>query len=277
MKSRPFPPPGGSVFWAVNTRLCSNAKESCAISPLSLARSDLPQVEGASEMERECIFVAHLLSVALAKENPPTIGLILSHLYTTMAAAVLSTLSEEIQADVIYNVARFERDVAQAAKAMVETATPELKALLQKQVFSEIGGVRAVAEILRRVDRSTETAVIEHLNEQDAKLAEAIQSHLVAFSDTAKLTDREIQMLLREVDTKDLAIALKGANEEIRDRIFGNVSERVGTMIKEEMQFSGPVRMTDVEEMQLRVVQAMRQLEDAGEIAAVRCSEEPFL
>ena len=228
-------------------------------------------------MERELMFAARLLSATLYKENPSTIGLILSYLDATMAAAVFGTLSEETQTDVICSVARFEGDAAQALKAMEETSAPELKTVLREQAFSGVGGVRAVAEILRRVDRSTETAAMEHLSEQDAEMAEAVHGHLIAFSDIERLTAREIQMLLREVDMKDLAVALKGGSKELQDRVFSSVSEEDANKIREEMELTGPVRVSDVDPMQLRIVQAMRRLEDAGQITAVRCSEEPFL
>ena len=117
-----------------------------------------------------------------------------------------------------------------------------------------------MAEILNRTGRSTEKAVLERLDAQDPELAEEVRNQMFVFDDIAKLTDREIQMILREVDTKDLSVALKGGSDELKDRIFGNVSERVGTMIKEEMDFSGPVRMSDVEEVQLRVVQVVGEV-----------------
>ncbi len=127
-----------------------------------------------------------------------------------------------------------------------------------------------VAEILNRTGRSTEKSVLERLDSQDPELAEDVRNQMFVFDDIANLTDREIQLILREVDSKDLSTALKGANDEMKDRIFANVSERVGTMMKEEMDFSGPVRMSDVEEVQLRVVQTVRQLEEAGQVTIVR-------
>jgi len=101
-------------------------------------------------------------------------------------------------------------------------------------------------------------------------LAEEVRNQMFTFDDIANLTDQEIQMILREVDTKDLAVALKGASEDLFERIIGNMSERVGNMLKEEIQFSGPVRMSDVEEIQLRIIQTVRQLEEAGQVTVVR-------
>jgi flagellar motor switch protein FliG len=157
----------------------------------------------------------------------------------------------------------------QVLREIEQSLAGELHAILTGQV-TEIGGPKKVAEILNMTGRSTEKAVLEKLDSQDPEIAEEIRNMMFTFDDIARLTDREIQLILREVDTKDLAVALKGAQPEMQDRIFSNVSERVSTMIKEEMEFSGPVRLSDVEEVQLRIVQTVRQLEEAGQITVVR-------
>ena len=205
----------------------------------------------------------------LAKEHPQTIAIILSQLESTQAAGVLNGLSEEMQADVSYRIATMDNISPQVLRELEESLANDLQAILQGQI-TEIGGPGAVAEILNRTGRSTEKAVLERLDAQDPELAEEVRNQMFVFDDIAKLTDREIQMILREVDSKDLAVALKGGSDEMKDRIFGNMSERVGTMIQEEMEFSGPVRMSDVEEVQLRVVQVVRQLEEAGQVTIVR-------
>ncbi len=205
----------------------------------------------------------------VSKEHPQTVALILSQLDANQAAGVLNGLSEELQADVSFRIAQMDNISPQVLRELEDTLAQDLQAILAGQV-TEIGGPKAVAEILNRTGRSTEKAVLERLDAQDPELAEEVRNQMFVFDDIAKLTDREIQMILREVDTKDLAVALKGGSEELQDRIFGNVSERVGTMIKEEMEFSGPVRMSDVEEVQLRVVQTVRQLEEAGQVTIVR-------
>ena len=135
---------------------------------------------------------------------------------------------------------------------------------------TEIGGPKAVAEILNHTGRTTEKSVLERLDAHDPELAEHVRNKMFVFDDIAQLTDREIQMILREVDTHDLAIALKGATEELKERVFANVSDRVGQMMKEEMDFAGPIRLSDVEEVQLKVVQTVRQLEEAGQVTIVR-------
>ena len=205
----------------------------------------------------------------ISKEHPQTISLILSQLDATQAAGVLNGLPEELQADVAYRIAQMENISPQVLRELEDSLAQNLQTILSGQI-TEIGGPKAVAEILNRTGRSTEKAVLERLDAQDPELAEEVRNQMFVFDDISKLTDREIQMVLREVDTKDLAIALKGASEELKGRIFGNVSERVGTMIKEEMDFSGPVRMSDVEDVQLRVVQTVRQLEEAGQVTIVR-------
>jgi len=205
----------------------------------------------------------------ISKEHPQTIALILSQLESTLAAGVLNGMAEELQADVSFRIAQMENISPQTLRELEDTLAQDLQAILAGQV-TEIGGPKAVAEILNRTGRSTEKAVLERLDAQDPELAEEVRNQMFVFDDIAKLTDREIQMILREVDTKDLGVALKGATEEMQDRIFTNMSERVGTMLKEEMEFSGPVRMTDVEEVQLRVVQTVRQLEEAGQVTVVR-------
>ena len=205
----------------------------------------------------------------ISKEHPQTIALILSQLDATQAAGVLNGLAEELQSDVSYRIATMENISPQVLRELEESLANDLQAVLTGQI-TEIGGPKAVAEMLNRTGRSTEKAVLERLDAQDPELAEEVRNQMFVFDDIAKLTDREIQMILREVDTKDLAVALKGGSQELQDRIFGNVSERVGTMIKEEMEFSGPVRMSDVEDVQLRVVQTVRQLEEAGQVTIVR-------
>ncbi len=222
-----------------------------------------------NKMRKEHLFTVRLLSVFLSRENPDTIALILLQLAPAQAAGVFGELSEELKGDVAYRMAQLGDNAPQMLREIEEGLTQELRALLLSQI-TDMGGTRAVAEILNRTDRSIEKAVLESLDTKNAELAEKVRNQMFVFDDIVKLTDREIQMMLREVDTKDLAVALKGASEELKDRILGNVSERVGTMIKEEMQFSGPVRKSDVEDVQLRVVQTVRQLEEAGQVTIVR-------
>ena len=205
----------------------------------------------------------------IAKEHPQTISLILSQLESAQAAAVINGLGEELQADVAYRIATMESISPQVLNELENSLAEDLQSIMTGAV-TEIGGPKAVAEILNSTGRSTEKAVLERLDAQDPELAEDVRNQMFVFDDIANLTDREIQLILREVDSKDLSTALKGASDEMKDRIFTNVSERVGTMMKEEMDFAGPVRMSDVEEVQLRIVQTVRQLEEAGQVTIVR-------
>lgn len=205
----------------------------------------------------------------ISKEHPQTIALILSQLESTQAAGVINGLSEELQADVSYRIATMESISPQVLRELEDSLAQDLQSILSGQV-TEIGGPKAVAEILNSTGRSTEKAVLERLDAQDPELAEDVRNQMFVFDDIASLTDREIQLILREVDSKDLSTALKGSNDEMKDRIFSNVSDRVGIMMKEEMEISAPVRLSDVEEVQLRIVQTVRQLEEAGQITIIR-------
>jgi flagellar motor switch protein FliG len=205
----------------------------------------------------------------ICKEHPQTIALILSQLDSNQAAGVLNGLREEVQADVAFRIAGMDNISPQVLRELEASLAGELDNILSGQV-TEIGGPKAVAEILNRTGRSTEKAVLERLDAQDPELAEGVRNQMFTFDDIANLTDREIQLILREVDSKDLAVALRGAGVEMQNRIFANVSDRVGQMMKEEMDFSSPVRMSDIEEVQIRVVQTVRQLEEVGQISIVR-------
>jgi flagellar motor switch protein FliG len=205
----------------------------------------------------------------ISKEHPQTIALILSQLEPGQAAGVIAMLPEKLQSDVTYRIATLDNISPQVLKQIEESLAEELHTVLNGQV-AEIGGPKRVAEILNMTGRSTERAILERLDGQDPEIAENIRNMMFTFDDIVRLTDREIQLVLREVDTKDLAVALKGSGPDIQERVFDNVSERVREMIKEEMEFMGPVRLSDVEEVQLRIVQTVRQLEEAGQVTVIR-------
>ncbi len=205
----------------------------------------------------------------LCKEHPQTIALILSQLDSNQAAGVLNGLSDEQQADVAFRIAGMDNISPHVLRELEASLAGELETILSGQV-TEIGGPKAVAEILNRTGRSTEKAVLERLDAADPELAEGVRNQMFTFDDISNLTDREIQLILREVDSKDLAMALRGSTTEMQNKIFSNVSDRVGEIMQEEMDFAGPIRLSDVEEVQLRVVQTVRQLEDAGQITIVR-------
>jgi flagellar motor switch protein FliG len=205
----------------------------------------------------------------ISKEHPQTIALVLSQLESVQAAGVLNLLPEELQADVAYRLATLENISPQVLREIESSLAEELQTILTGQI-TEIGGPKKVAEILNLTGRTTEKAVLEKLDGRDQGLAEKVRNQMFPFDDIARLTDREVQLILKEVSEKDLAVALKGSKPEMQDRVFSNVSEAAAASIREEMKFSGPIRLSDVEETQLRIVQIARKLEEAGEIIVTR-------
>ena len=205
----------------------------------------------------------------ISKEHPQTIALILSQLDPGQAAGVIALLPDGLQSDVTYRIATLDNISPSVLKQIEASLAEELQTVLNGQV-AEIGGPKKVASILNMTGRSTERAILERMDGQDPEIAESIRNMMFTFDDLTRLTDREIQLVLREVDTKDLSLALKGAGPDLQDKVFSNVSERVGQMIREEMEFAGPVRLSDVEEVQLRIVQTVRQLEEAGQVTLTR-------
>lgn len=202
-------------------------------------------------------------------EHPQTIALILSYLSPKQAAAIVSAIPPNKQADVAKRIAQMDRtspDVVQEVEKILERKL----ASLVNQDYTIIGGVDAIVEILNTVDRGTEKHIMEIMEIDEPELAEEIRKKMFVFEDILVLDDRAIQRVLRDVDNNDLAIALKGSNEEVQNVIFNNQSKRLATMIKEDMEFMGPVRMKDVEEAQQKIVNIIRKLEESGEIVISR-------
>lgn len=202
-------------------------------------------------------------------EHPQTIALILSYLAPAQAALIVSALPPDRQAEVAKRIAVMDRtspDVIKEVEAILES---KLSSLVN-QDYTIIGGVDAVVEILNTVDRGTEKHIMETLEIEEPELADEIRKKMFVFEDILLLDDRAIQRVLREVDNNDLAVALKGSNEEVQNAIFNNLSKRLSVMIKEDMDFMGPVRMKDVEEAQQKIVNIIRKLEDSAEIVISR-------
>ena len=202
-------------------------------------------------------------------EHPQTVALILSYLAPQQAAQVVSALPPEKQADVARRIAVMDRTSPEVIKEVEKVLESKLASLVN-QDYTIIGGVDAVVEILNTVDRGTERHIMETLEVEVPELAEEIRKKMFVFEDILLLDDRAIQRVLRDVENNDLAVALKNANEEVKNAIFNNVSKRLAVMIKEDMEFMGPVRMKDVEEAQQKIVNIIRKLEDAGEIVISR-------
>lgn len=202
-------------------------------------------------------------------EHPQTIALILSYLSAQQSAQVISALPPEKQADVAKRIAQMDRTSPDVIKE-VERVLERKLASLVNQDYTIIGGVDAIVEILNSVDRGTEKHIVESLEMEEPELADEIRRKMFVFEDILLLDDRTVQRVLRDVENSDLSIALKSANEDVKNLIFNNLSKRLATMIQEDMEFMGPVRMKDVEEAQQKIVNVIRKLEDAGEIVIAR-------
>ena len=202
-------------------------------------------------------------------EHPQTIAMILSYLPASQASMVLGALPPEKQADVAKRIALMDRTSPDVIKE-VERVLERKLASLVNQDYTITGGVDAVVEILNNVDRGTEKHIMESMEIEVPELADEIRKKMFVFEDILLLDDRSIQRVLREVDNQDLELALKSTGEEVQNAIFRNLSKRLAAMIKEDMDFMGPVRMKDVEEAQQKIVAVIRKLEDSGEIVVSR-------
>jgi flagellar motor switch protein FliG len=198
-------------------------------------------------------------------EHPQTIALILSHLPADKAGEILGGLAQEKQMEVVMRIAKMEQTNPEVIREVEKGLEGRLSAIVS-QTFEKAGGVEAVAEILNVADRATEKAILEKLETSDPDLVEQIRRLMFVFEDINLVDDRGIQMVLKEVDNSDMALALKTASDELKTKIFRNMSERAAAMIREEMEYMGPVKLTDVEAAQQKIVDIVRRLDDAGEI-----------
>lgn len=209
------------------------------------------------------------IHVFLRNEAPQTIALVIANLHTTLAAQVLSFLEAEEQADVARRVAKMAETRPEVISHVENVMRQKLSNVIAQE-YAAAGGVKSLADILNHSDRSTERNVLDELAKTEAELAEEVRLLLFTFEDVVKLDDRSIQMVLKEVDQKDLAIALRGVSNEVRDRIFSNMSERGGELLKEEIEFQPPQRKRVIEEAQGRIVGVVRRLEEAGAVVLSR-------
>lgn len=205
----------------------------------------------------------------IQKEHPQTIALILAYLKPQQAAVVLAALPQDKQADVARRIAVMDRTSPEIIKEVERILEKNLSSLVTED-FTAAGGVQAIVNILNTVDRGTEKYIMETLEIEDTDLAEEIRKRMFVFEDILSLDNRSIQRFLREVDNNLLAVALKGATEEVQKVIYSNMSKRLAEMIREDIEYMGPVRLKDVEEAQQKIVNIIRKLEDAGEIIISR-------
>lgn len=209
----------------------------------------------------------------IQNEHPQTISLILAHLNAEHGATILSALPGEIQVDVAQRIAVMERATPDIIMEIEKVLERNIASVFTQEMTAA-GGVRSVAEMLNRVDRSTEKAIMEKLEETNPDLADEIKRLMFVFDDVLLIDDKSIQRILREVDQKDLILALKGASEEVKAKILKNMSQRARALILEEMEVMGPTRLKNTEEAQQKIVNTIRQLEEMGEIVVSRGGEE---
>jgi flagellar motor switch protein FliG len=219
---------------------------------------------------------AEQIVVFLRNESPQTVALVVSNLHTTLAAQVLSNIDAEIQADVALRIALMGETRPEVV-AQVENVMRSRLSAVGAQEYAVAGGVKSLADILNHSDRPTERNVLDQLAESDADLAEEIRMMLFVFEDIVKLDDRSVQLLLKEVDQKDLSLALRGVSEEVRDKVLSNMSQRAAEMLLEEIEYQPPQLRRVVEEAQGRVVAKVRQLEEAEAIVIGRGGGEDEL
>ncbi|HNA77975.1 MAG TPA: flagellar motor switch protein FliG [Turneriella sp.] len=212
----------------------------------------------------------------IQNEHPQTIALILSYLDAPKSAMIMSSLPHQIQADVARRIAKMDRTSPEVLRE-VERVLERKLSTLSNEDYTMAGGIDVVVEVLNNVDRSTEKSIIEALEEEDPELAEEIKKKMFVFEDIVLLDDKAIQKVLRELDNQDLAKALKAVDTEVQEKIFRNMSKRAAALLREDMEFMGPIRLKDVEEAQQKIVNIIRKLEEDGEIVVARAGEDELV
>ena len=218
---------------------------------------------------------AQLLNI-IRNEHPQAIALILCYLQSDKAAQILSGLPEDMQADVAMRIAT----MSNTSQMVIEEVEGTLQKKLSNVVRSDIGtigGVKPLVDILNNVDRGTEKSILDELDRNEPELAEKIRSNMFIFEDITTLDNSSIQRVLREVDTRDLAYALKGSSEEVANAVYTNMSKRAAQTLKEDIEFLGPVRLIDVEKSQQNIVSIIRRLDETGEIVVARGGEDALI
>ena len=217
----------------------------------------------------------HLLNF-IQREHPQTIALILAYLEPNKASVILKNLPHDIQSDVSKRISTMDRTSPEILRE-VERVLEKKLSTLSSEDYTAAGGVESIVEILNLVDRSTEKSIIESLEEEDPELAEEIKKRMFVFEDIVMLDDRAIQKVMREVDTTELAKALKSVDTEVQDKIFRNMSKRAAEMLQDDLEAMGPVRIGDVESAQKDILATARRLDDSGEIMLGGGSNDEFL
>lgn len=213
----------------------------------------------------------------LQDEHPQTIALVLSHMGSEQAAIVLSGLAPELQAEVAHRIAIMDRTSPENVKLVEEIFEKKLSTILSQSESSTVGGLTPLVDIINRSDRATERLILESLEQRDRDLADLVRAQMFMFDDVLSLDDKAVQQVLRQVEVSDLATALKGVRDEVRQKVMKNMSERAAENLEEEISLLGPVRLKTVEEAQAKVVHVIRQLEESGQIVIQRGSDDEYV
>ena len=213
----------------------------------------------------------------LQDEHPQTVALVLAHMRSDQAAIVISGMPDDLQADVAHRVAVMETtspDVVRRVEAILER---KLSSVLQSNDASAAGGLKPLVDIINHADRATERLILEGLERRDPALAEEVRSQMFMFEDITTLDDRSVQLVLRSVDSKELATALKGVSSDVRGKIMAHVSERAAANLSDEIDLLGAVRLSTVEEAQAKVITTIRSLEESGQILLSRGDRDEYV
>jgi flagellar motor switch protein FliG len=202
----------------------------------------------------------------LKGEHPQTIALVVAQLETRVAAGLLASLPEEVRAEVAVRIATLEAISPDVSEEIGRALSSQMEGLGRRSSSKTTDGTRIIADILNSIGRDTEKELLEVMEDREPEVAGQVKKLMFVFDDILLLDDRSLQRVLREVDTKELAVALKAADEEIKEKIFKNMSERAANMITEEIEYMGPKRLSEVEEAQQKIMEAVRSLEESGEI-----------
>jgi flagellar motor switch protein FliG len=221
--------------------------------------------------------IDHRIVVNLIKgEHPQTIALILASLTSDRAAVVLSGLPEQIQADVAVRIVKMD--------VVPKEVIREVDQMLQKEVRGmgdagsrDVDGTTALANILNEIDRSSEEQILSKIEEEDEQMADEVRQLMFIFEDLCKVDDRAFREILKHVDKQELTLALRTASEELKEKFFSNMSERAREMLQEDMEIMGPVRISDVEEAQQKILRAARQLESEGKLILGKGKEDTLV
>ncbi len=212
----------------------------------------------------------------IQNEHPQTIALILAYLQPSQSALILAGLAVEVRAEVARRLATLDKTAPDVIRE-VESVLERKLSVVMEQDFSHAGGVRQLVQVLNWVDRSTEKNILESLSESSPEIAEEVKKMMFVFEDIVLLDDKAIQQVLKEIDSKELSVALKGVGDNVAQRIYKNMSERASAMLKEDMEYMGAVRLRAVEEAQQKIVNVIRKLEEQGELVIARGSGEDFV